>query len=206
MIVIGLCGGTGSGKSTVSSIFHTYGIEVLDADAIYHEITSYMSECLVALREAFGDEMIKNNSLDRKALGALVFGTENATERRALLNSITHKYVKDEILKRIEALEEAGTTAVLLDVPLLFEADIDKICDFLVCVTAPLEERVERLILRDGITREKALSRIEAQLSDDFLIANTHFHIVNDKSLMHTKTQVENIIKIIYKRQVTTNG
>ena len=206
MIVIGLCGGTGSGKSTVSYIFHTYGVEILDADVIYHEITSYMSDCLMALREAFGDSIIKENRLDRSSLAALVFQGERREQNRKLLNSITHKYVQEEIERRIRDHQSCGVEKVLLDVPLLFESDIDKICDILVCVTAPLEVRIERLMARDGITREHALARINAQLDDAFLITHTHFHIVNDNSLMNAEEQVEIIMKNIDKRQVLTNG
>ncbi len=200
MVVIGLCGGTGSGKSTVATIFQTYGVEILDADAIYREITSYMSDCLIALRDAFGDEIVLNDSLNRSVLRSLVFEGKNAVYNRNLLNSISHKYVKEEMMARISSLEKQGKSTVLLDVPLLFESNIDKICDFLVCVTAPLEMRIDRLLLRDKITREKAISRIDAQLSDEFLISHTHFHILNDKSLSDTENQVEEIInKIRYK-------
>ena len=148
MKIIGLCGGSGSGKSTVASIFHKYGVEILDADVIYHEITSSMTDCLLALRNAFGDGIIKENALDRKALGQLVFCGERAKENRLLLNKITHAYVKNEIVQRIEMLKGNGAQMVLLDVPLLFEADIDKICDSLVCVTAPVETRIDRILLR----------------------------------------------------------
>ena len=197
MKVIGLCGGSGSGKSTVASFFHQFGVEILDADAIYREITSYMSECMVALCDAFGEEIVQDGKLNRKALSAIVFEGESAYQNRTLLNHITHKFVKEEIEKRISALRQNGTELVLLDVPLLFESDIDKICDFLVCVTAPLKTRIERLVSRDGITVEMALLRIESQLTDDFLISHTHYHILNDKTPDNAKKQVLEIINKI---------
>ena len=195
MIVIGLCGGSGSGKSTVAKIFQSHGASVLDADAIYHELTSSMTECLLSIREAFGEGVIQDNALNRNALSKIVFSGENASEKRLLLNSITHKYVKDEMIRRMDALAKEGVSMVVLDVPLLFESGIDKLCDCLVCVTAPLEARIQRLLSRDGITREKALARIRSQHTDEFLISHTHFHILNASSLEDTSVQVNNLIK-----------
>jgi dephospho-CoA kinase len=197
MIVIGLCGGSGSGKSTVSLEFRRLGAEILDADAIYHELTSHMSECLCAIRDAFGEDVIRDGALDRAKLSGVVFGSDQADAKRALLNSITHRYVTNEITDRLAKLRADGVAMAVLDVPLLFEADIDKLCDFLVCVTAPLELRIERLLLRDGMTRERALLRIQAQLTDDFLIANTDFHILNNSSLDFVRQQVNEIINKI---------
>lgn len=197
MKVIGLCGGSGSGKSTIASFFRDYGVEILDADVIYHEITSYMSDCLTSLRDAFGDAIIQDNTLNRKALSAIVFEGANAHANRKRLNEITHKYVKEEMCRRIMSFEQKGIELVLLDVPLLFESDIDKICDYLICVTAPLETRIERLLKRDGVTRERAMARIASQHTDEYLIAHTHFHIINDQAPCNAKEQVKEIIKKI---------
>ena len=197
MKVIGLCGGSGSGKSTIASIFRDCGAEILDADAIYHEITSYMSDCLISLRDTFGDAIILNDALNRKALRTIVFEGENARSDLKKLNEITHKYVREEMCRRIMFYRQLGVELVLLDVSLLFESDIDKICDYLICVTAPLEIRIDRLLERDGITRESAMARIQSQHTDEYLIEHTHFHIINDKTLSDAEKQVKEIIKKI---------
>ena len=78
MMIVGLCGGSGSGKGTVSQIFSSFGFPIIDADAIYHSLTSEESECLEALRREFGDEIIKDGALCRPILAKIVFGSENA--------------------------------------------------------------------------------------------------------------------------------
>ncbi len=207
VVILGLCGGTGSGKSTVAISFLSFGVPTLDADAIYRELTTNPSDCLLAIREVFGDEVvIDGKTLDRKALGEIVFQGENADEKRALLNSITHIYVKEEIERRIALLESEGKECVLLDVPLLFESGIDKICDFLICVTAPVDLRIERLLRRDNITRETALARIRSQLSDEYLIANTDFHIENNTTREQLHETIKQIIDKINIKVGTENG
>ena len=93
MKVIGLCGGSGSGKGVVAEIFSSHNIPIIDADAIYHGLTSSPGQCLDELREEFGEEIIRNNALYRPALAKIVFASENAAERRSRLNEITHKFV-----------------------------------------------------------------------------------------------------------------
>ncbi len=170
MLIIGLTGGSGTGKTTFSSAFMREGVALIDADAIYHEIITKPSPCTEELALAFGEEILEaDRSLSRPRMRALVFGdTEKHKERRALLNSITHRYVKEEIHRRLSFYREKGMRAVILDVPLLFESGLEQLCDQVMAVIAPLQDRVQRIMARDGITEAEATARIAAQPTDAF--------------------------------------
>ena len=194
MKIIGLCGGSGSGKGTVASIFSSFGIPVVDTDAIYHKITSTPTPCLAALREEFGEGVIKNSALDRASLAKIVFSGEGADARRARLNEITHAFVLKEVECEIESYKTTGHKICVVDVPLLFESGFDKECDITVAVLADRETRISRIIERDGITREAAVSRIDSQLSDTDLISLTDTYIVNNGDIKELVPLVKNII------------
>ena len=121
MKVIGLCGGSGSGKGVVSGIFAAHGIPVIDTDAIYHSLTSAPSSCLDALREEFGEDIIKDDALYRPALAKIVFASENAAERRGRLNAISHKFVMDKVHEELSGYSKQGKRLCVVDIPLLFE-------------------------------------------------------------------------------------
>ena len=197
MKIIGLVGGTGAGKGTVSRMLEKYNFAAIDTDAVYHEITSSMTPCLLKLRENFGDGIITpNGSLDRRALAGIVF-KEGAENKRALLNSIAHKFVLDEVRERISALKEQGYTAVLVDAPLLFESGFDKECDSILCITAGKNVRMQRIIERDSISIEMASSRIRAQLTDEELKKRSDFVIENDGDLDALSACVEKTVPMI---------
>ena len=168
MKVIGLCGGSGSGKGVVSGIFAAHGIPVIDTDAIYHSLTSAPSSCLDALREEFGEDIIKDDALYRPALAKIVFASENAAEQ--------------------------GKRLCVVDIPLLFESGFDKECDLTVAVIADREIRIERIVMRDGISREAAEQRINSQISDDRLKELAHRYIINSTDKAHLDSEVCAII------------
>lgn len=192
MLLVGLCGGSGSGKSTAAMRFRENGIPVLDADAVYRGLTSAASPCLDAIAREFGDEVITPNGvLDRKALSRVVFSSPDADVRRKRLNEITHTFVKDELLTRARSLFDRGAPIVVLDVPLLFESGLDRHCDRIVCVTAPTDARIRRLLSRDGLTEADARRRIEAQLTDAFLQEKCDYVIFNDSDLASLYAKVD---------------
>ena len=155
--VIGLTGGIACGKSNLSSALRTAGACVIDADQISRALTAPGGEALPAIRAAFGSGVFAGDSLNRRALGALVFEDEKARER---LNAITHPLVFKEMRRQLDGC--AG--AAVLDVPLLFECGIDAWCDEIWCAYLPQREQVKRLMARDGLTRGEALGRIRAQM------------------------------------------
>ena len=179
MKIIGICGGSGSGKGTVGKLFNKENIPVIDTDALYHELTSADSPCLRELVALFGDSIVVSGALDRRALANIVFAT-GAEERRAQLNTVTHRHILDRAREILSQYEKDGFSYAAVDAPLLFESGFNKECDVIVCVVSPKEQRIARIMLRDGITREAAEHRIDAQLSDSFIIENSDFVIYND--------------------------
>ena len=194
MKVIGLAGGSGSGKGEASKIFLKLGIPSIDADAVYHKITSKKSNCLDALAFEFGETIINSDGgLDRRKLAEIVFQSENSDSKRRKLNEISHKFVLEEIRDEIHEYEKKGEAAVIVDAPLLFESGFDKECDLIISVIAPIETRVKRIILRDKITEEKALARIKTQLSDEDLSKRSNYLIYNSGDLINLEKEIQKI-------------
>ena len=179
--VLGICGGSGSGKSTVASMLANYGACVLDADRVYHELVDAPSACVRALAEEFGEGIVAaDGSLDRRALSRIVFFGDGAPQRLERLNAISHAYVKDAIHSRMADLAAEGVGCVVIDAPLLFESHLDADCDAVIAVIADDAVRVERMVRRDAITEEEAWRRIRAQLSNDELCRRCRFTVRND--------------------------
>ena len=154
-MIIGITGGTGCGKTTLLNIIRDAGGLVLDCDAIYHELLISDKAMLAAIEERFPGT-VEAGSLNRKKLGAIVF-----SDAQALLdlNSITHGAVKKEVLRRLECNPKLAA----IDAIGLFEGGLAALCDVTVAVTAPEDQRVRRLMARDGISEDYARSRISAQ-------------------------------------------
>lgn len=195
MLIIGLTGGSGCGKTEFATRFATPPIALLNADAIYHELTDVPSPCTEALGAAFGADILNpNGSLCRPRLIPLVFGnTSEHEERLALLNSITHRFVKEVFEERIEALRESGCPAVILDAPLLFEAGFECFCDHVIAVLADASARLARIMERDGVDEEGARRRLAAQPPDTFYTDRADFVIYNDGNLENLKTEAEGL-------------
>ena len=182
MRIIGLCGGSGSGKGAVAKILSLRGAKHIDADKVYHSMVSGPSALIDELSAEFGDSVVSaDGGLDRKALASIVFA-EGAIDKQKKLNSITHKYVIDKIRALIDLYRSDGTCAVVVDAPLLFESGFDKECDSIICVIASKDIRISRIMARDGISAENAEKRIATQLSDEALIARCDHVIENNGS------------------------
>ncbi len=164
-MIIGITGGTGSGKSTACRELERLGCVVIDADAVYAELTRPGMPLLKMLADEFGADIAGGGGLDRKKLAQRAFASEAASRR---LNEITHREIKKEINRRIDA---AKSRVVVLDVPLLYEAGFDRRCDEVWVVTAPVETRIRRVMARDNISREEVIARMDHQLGDEERIA-----------------------------------
>lgn len=170
--ILGLSGGIGSGKSTVSLILAELGAVMIDADAIVHEQQAAGQPMLKEIAAAFGDDMIQSDgSLDRAALGAIVFRDEEA---RGQLGQIVHPPVIAEMMRRAKAAVEANRPVVVLDIPLLFEGRVSgrgsgAVMDFdeTLCVWVSRETQIERTMARDDCDAAEAERRIAAQLPID---------------------------------------
>ncbi len=154
-MIIGITGGSGCGKTTLLGLIRERGGLVLDCDEIYHQLLLTDPSLLSAIEARFPGT-VEGGSLNRKKLGAMVF-----SDKQALLdlNAVTHKAVKTEVLRRLE--EKPALAAI--DAIALFEGGLAQLCHVTVAVTAPMESRIRRLMIRDGISEEYARSRILAQ-------------------------------------------
>ncbi len=178
MLVIGLTGPSGAGKSKVAELFHTHGLPVIDADEVYHRLLLPPSPCLNDLSARFGQEILNaDGTLNRPHLGGIVFADPKALSD---LNAITHRYIMAEIRAKLDELQCSGTRAAVLDAPQLFEAAADKLCDKVVSVLADRAIRVTRIMARDGIERDRAEQRINAQKNAAFFRERSDYVIEND--------------------------
>jgi dephospho-CoA kinase len=166
MPLVALTGGIASGKSTIARRLAEHGAVVVDADAIVREVQGPGSPVLAAIAAEFGAGMLRpDGSLDRAALGAVIFGD---AERRAVLNAIVHPAVQRESVRRFAEAREVDPGAVVVyDVPLLAEARAQDPWDLVVVAEAPAEVRVQRLVDERGLTPQEARARIGAQASDE---------------------------------------
>ncbi len=196
MKIIGLCGGSGAGKSVLARAILDLGGAVIDVDAVYRELCVPGSACLDEIVTAFGKEALtESGELNRPAVAAVIY--RNA-KKRAELNEITHKYIKADTARLIAEYRREGKTAVIVDAPLLFEAGFDRICDVTVGVIADMELRVARIVTRDGIDEKTARRRIASQDSDEVLAQKCDYILENNGSIreLYDKT-AELFVQII---------
>jgi dephospho-CoA kinase len=197
--VLGLSGGIGSGKSTVTRILDELGATTIDADAIVHEQQAAGQPMLSEIAEAFGAEVIgADGSLDREALGSIVF---RDPEARARLGQIVHPPVIAEMWSRAKAGVEAGDPLVVLDIPLLFEGRVSgrgsgasDNFDETVCVWVSRDVQVERTMARDDCDAAEAERRIAAQLPIDEKRKMADHVIDNSGSVEETRAQVVDLV------------
>ena len=171
-MIIGITGGTGCGKTTLLKEIEARGGLVLDCDAVYHELLTRDEVLLNAINDRFPGVVV-DKKLERKKLGAIVFADAQAL---ADLNAITHGAIKAEIVRR---LAERPRLAAI-DAIALFEGGLASLCDTTVAVCAPWEDRVKRLMARDGISREYAVNRINAQKSESWFRQMCAHTLYND--------------------------
>ena len=194
---IGLTGSIACGKSAVSQYLRELGYFVADADAISRSLTAPGGQALPLLREAFGDGIFDGDVLSRQRLGNLVFGD---AEKRGQLNAILHpliiRTVHDEL-----AAHDAPDTLVFGDVPLLYECGMAHMFDRIFVVSASRETQIARLLARDGLSREDAQRRIDAQMPLERKRALADAVIDSDGSIEDTRAQVRALIDSISPRR-----
>ncbi len=194
--VLGLTGPSGAGKGTAAKLFAQYGIPSIDTDAVYHTLLREDDALNAELANAFGTLILNENGrVERKRLAAAVFGQENTPALLHTLNTITHKYVMARTWKLVREIEENGARAVLIDAPQLFEAGVEKDCLFVIGVLAPREVRLARIIKRDGIPRDAAERRINAQRDDAFFRKACQYILENDSDEAALEAQVRALLE-----------
>ena len=177
MLTIGLTGKTGAGKSTVALYLREQGCYIIDGDIIARQITEKGSPVLTELQNAFGKDILdENGELIRKQLAERAFSSRECTD---ILNSITHPAIKKRCEDEIEKAKKEGYKVSVIDAAALLDSSCKDICHKIVVVTAPEEIRLERILRRDGITTEQAMTRIKAQKSDEYYFSNADIIIRN---------------------------
>lgn len=181
VMVVGLTGQTGAGKSTVSKIFSANGFSVINADMVARNVVEKGSECLAEIIDFFGEGIIASDgTLDRKALAEIVFSDKTKLE---MLDSIIYPYITGEILRRIREYSGNGEKLILLDAPTLFESRADDFCEIIISVLADADIREKRIISRDNLTSEQARKRMNSQLSEEFFESRSDYIIHNNGQL-----------------------
>ena len=193
MFVLGLTGPSGAGKSLTASRLAELGFVVVDADRVAREVMVPGSECLRELQAAFGDGIrAPDGSLDRPALARIVFGDAGALRR---LNGITHPHIVAAIAGRLRELERAGCRKAVLDAPALYESGADRLCDRTAAVVASPEIRLERILRRDGISREQAEARIAAQPPREYYTGRADAVIDSDAGTAHLLAETDRLAR-----------
>ncbi len=177
MIILGLTGTTGAGKGEVGRVFSSLGAVVADTDAIYHDLLKGNENLRQALISEFGDVTDEQGFIDRRKLASLVFSNKAYLDR---LNEISHKFVLAEVSAFFSRAEKNGAKVGVIDAPLLFESGANESCSAVVGVIAPAHVRLERIMKRDGLTKEAALERISSQHEDEWFSDHCDIVIVND--------------------------
>ncbi|QWS49483.1 dephospho-CoA kinase [Bacillus sp. JNUCC-24] len=191
-LVIGLTGGIASGKSTVSQMIKEQGIRVVDADVIAKEAVAKGTPALQQIVQTFGEDvLLPNGELNRQQLGAIIFSDE---EKRKQLNAIVHPEVRKEMLKQREEGVSQKETFVVLDIPLLFESQLESLVDRIIVVYTTPELQLSRLMNRNDLSEEEALNRIHSQQSLEEKCKKADHVIENTQDLAFIRKQLQNIL------------
>jgi dephospho-CoA kinase len=192
--VVGLTGGIGSGKTTIANHFGSLGIPVYIADDEARKIMQ-SAEIVAAIKKTFGSAIFEDNILNRTQLAEVVFGN---ADKLKLLNAIVHPAVKNNFKQWLSQHNEFPL--VVYEAAILFENGSYKDFHWIITVIAPVESRIQRVIERDGVTREQVLKRINAQWTDEQRLSKSDFIIENIDSEI-TKIKTEEILKILMIKQ-----
>jgi dephospho-CoA kinase len=196
--IIGLTGGIASGKSLVSRTLKGLRMTVIDADDISHEILAKDTSIRQEVVRTFGTEVLnEEGEIDRGRLGRIVFSQK--PELRKDLEAILHPPIREEMWKR--ARESRSNNDVVLDIPLLIETGAHERVDLVVVVYATRELQIQRLMARDGISRQEAMRRIDTQLPLEEKISSAHYIINNTGSVEETEEQVIRFYQVIREKE-----
>ncbi len=194
-MIIGLTGGTGTGKTTISALFEQKGFKVIDFDKVTHEVYAPGSACINEISAAFGKEiLLPDGSLNRRQLGEIVFADKKSLDT---LNDIVYKYILAHTNKTIKAHKDKK---LLLDAPTLFEAGLNKICDCIIGVIARKDIKISRVSVRDSLDTKSIEERINSQKPDSFYRDNCDFIIENNEGFRELEIQVNSIFEKLHLR------
>lgn len=196
MLIIGITGGSGSGKSTVADILCSFGAETIDADVVYHDLLNNSEAMKRELKKRFPEAITDEGKLSRKALAKIVFSDKEALSD---LNQIAHKFVIQETERKLEELYRKNVPYICIDAIALFESKLSDICDATIGVIAPRALRLSRITARDGIDNMAASARINAQEPDEFFRERCDYIIENAGDIAAVTENTKEIFDLITK-------
>ncbi|XP_073525822.1 LOW QUALITY PROTEIN: uncharacterized protein [Phyllobates terribilis] len=195
MRIVGLTGGISSGKSTVSNIVKTSGIPIVDADIVARDVLKKGRGGWKKVVKEFGEDiLLPNGEVDRQKLGQIVFSNPS---KRQLLNRLLAPHISSGILKEVLKWWLKGCKVIVLDIPLLFEAKLDKWTNPVIVVWVDDETQLRRLKGRDGISDEEARNRMNAQMPLDYKRSKADIVIDNNGSLEDLNEQVQKVLHLV---------
>ncbi|BAQ14627.1 dephospho-CoA kinase [Clostridium botulinum B2 128] len=188
---IGLTGGIGAGKSTISEMIKEKNIPVIDADKISREVLKLYPEILIRVKEVFGKEFLYDNGdLKRREFGSYIFKNKN---KRIEYENIIMPYITKETFKRIKLLEENKESICVLDAPTLIEQGLYKYMDINILVWVDKDTQINRVVKRDGLNRSEVTNRINSQMSMEEKKKFVEYIIDNSKDIENTKSELDKI-------------
>lgn len=193
-LIIGLTGGIGSGKTTLATYMESLGIPVFIADDEAKKLMQ-SAEVVAVIKTNFGEAIFDNGQLNRQELAAIVFSNP---EKLNLLNSIIHPAVKKQFGNWLDQYQ--SEPFVVYEAAILFESGSYKNCDYIITITAPLEDRITRVMQRDNSSRNQVLDRINAQWTDEQRIAKSNYMVDNSDAQL-AKSNIDKILKILKIQQ-----
>ena len=198
MKIIGITGASGSGKTTASEILSKReDVRIIDADKVAKSLNLPGTDYMLAIENAFGKDVFHSDgNLNRKKLASLIYREK---ESREMLNSLTFKYVVDEILKKLEIYKKDNINFIVIDAALLIESGLDKYCDIIVALVAEDDLKVKRMCKRDNIDEETAISRLKIQHNNEYYIKRADYCIENSKNY-DLKSKIEEVLDHILKK------
>ena len=191
MLVIGLTGGIGTGKSEAARYLVSLGAKLIDADVVGHEAYRPHAEAWRRVVEAFGEGILgPDNEIDRRALGAIVFSDPDQLAR---LNGIMHPLMAAMVQERIDGFKDGGADAVVVEAALLFEAGWDSLVQEVWVTDSPVDVVVDRLAQRNGMSEEEARRRISSQMSREERLERADFVIDNSKDVDSMREAIDEL-------------
>lgn len=192
-MIIGLTGSIASGKSTVANMLKDYGLPIVDADVVARLVVEPGTPTLQKIVEAFGEEALtEGGSMNRQKIGSIIF---NDKDKRKQLNSIIHPAIRQEMLRQRDAYLENGSKTVIMDIPLLFESQLQHFVEKILVVSVSEETQLNRLMERNQLTEEEASARIASQLPLSVKEQGADAVINNNGTVEETAKQLEDILR-----------
>lgn len=196
MIVVGITGGIGTGKSTVGSYVKSKGFAFISSDENAKQLMNSDKELQSKLQEKFGIEVLLDGTINAPYLAKQLFGKENENNRE-FVNSLVHPRTIAMMMEQVEEFEQNGATIVFVESALLYEVSLDEGFDYVIVVDATDEVRISRVMDRSGESREAITERMNAQLSQKWKVQQADFVVDNNKTVQDLYKTVDFLLSIL---------